>query len=405
MIKKIISYFNKNNINEYCNIAPQDEEIAVYFAGNKKQLYQIEQWLNVFEEFNKQKKVAFIFKNRRVFEYFYEKKDFNFNIYFINTLKRLVDFFNESSIREIFYVNNSFRNFHSLINNKAVHIHINHGESEKISTFSNQVKSYDYVYIVGDAAYNKYMLNLVNIDKNKFIKVGRPQIEYIKPVEIETYGKKVILYAPTWEGGFDEMNYSSIMKYGEKIIDTLIEEGYFILYKPHPFTGSRNKEYKKINEKIINKLKNYEYAKVFLDENILNLYPKVDLAIFDNSATIIDFLIFDRPFLLTEMFDDSSTRGIIPVIKYAGENLNDKNIENLAKIVKNNIENDEFKEIRNKIKKYYLGDFDYFNKESTKTFIKTSLDLLEKQKELLKDLGEKQEEFNNTIIRKIKDEY
>jgi len=405
MIKKIISYFKKNKVKEYEDKGPGEEEVVIYFAGNKKQLYQIEQWLNVFREFNKQKKVAFIFKNRRVFEYYYEKEDFEFNLYFINTLKKLVNFFNESSIRQIFYVNNSFRNFHSLINNKAVHIHINHGESEKISTFSNQVKAYDYVYIVGDAAYNKYMLNLVNIDKNKFIKVGRPQIEYIEPVEIETYGKKVVLYAPTWEGGFEDMNYSSIMKYGEKIVETLIEEGYFILYKPHPFVGSRDREYKRINEKIISRLENYKYAAVFPKGNILNLYPKVDLAIFDNSATIIDFLIFDRPFLLTEMFDDSSTRGIIPVIKYAGENLNDENIDNLKNIINNNLEKDEFKDMRNKIKKYYLGDFDYFNKESTKTFINTSLELLEKQKELLKELGEKQKEFNKSIIQKIKDEY
>jgi len=402
MIKKIISYFKKNHIvgDNYQNSS--NEEIIVYFAGNKKQIYQIQQWMDLFKEFNKQKKISFVFTNKRVYEH-YMQKGMEFDFYLLPSLIDVINFYNKHNVKLVFYVNNNHRNFYSLLNNKVLHIHINHGESEKISTFSNQVKAYDYVYIVGDAAYNKYMLNLININPNKFVKVGRPQIEYINPIDFDSKGKKVVLYAPTWEGGFSEMNYSSIVKYGEKIIDKLINDGYYILYKPHPFVGSRDKQYKKVNLKIIEKLENYEYSKVFLEGNILNLYPKVDLAIFDNSATIIDYLIFDKPFLLTEMFNDS--RGIVPVIKYAGEIVNDTNIENISDIIKNNLEKDEFKDIRKKIKRYYLGDFDYFNKGSTKAFINTSLELIQKQEKLLNDLKQKQEEFNKTILQKIKDEY
>ena len=47
------------------------------------------------------------------------------------------------------YVNNSNRNFQSLNNPRMLHVHVNHGESDKLSSFSNQVKAYDRVFVAG----------------------------------------------------------------------------------------------------------------------------------------------------------------------------------------------------------------------------------------------------------------
>jgi len=398
LLKKTKSYIRQKNLPEI-NLK-SDGEIVIYFAGNKKQLYQIEQWLHLFKELNKFYKVSFVIKNYRVIEYFNKDIFKDFEIKYIPKLVNLIEFYKLNNHKIILYVNNNNQNFQSLINNKAMHIHINHGESEKISTFSNQVKAYDYVFIVSDAAYNKYKLNLNKIDMDKFIKVGRPQIEYIHPIELPKTDKKVVLYAPTWEGGYSDMNYSSIIKFGPQIISTLIKNNYFIIYKPHPYVGARDKQYKKVQKEIIKKLESYSDSLVMLQGEILGVYPHTDIAIFDNSATVIDYLSMEKPYIITEFTNNDSLESMI---LHGGEILTNKNISQLDKILSDELQNDPKKNIRNKVKKYYLGDFDYANKESTKTFIKTIGDIIKERDHLIEQLTKKQKEFNENITNILKE--
>ena len=407
MLKKIIkqtkSIFKKNKStkNKIELNMNSSAEVVVYFAGNKKQLYQIEQWMHIFTELNKHHKICFIIKNHNVIEYFNSEKFKDFEVRYIKKLADLIEFYKQNNHKVVLYVNNSNHNFLSLINNRALHIHINHGESEKISSFSNQVKAYDYVFIVSDAAYNKYKLNLNKINMDKFIKVGRPQIEYTIPLKnFPSTNKKIVLYAPTWEGGYSDMNYSSIIKFDKQIISTLIENNYFIIYKPHPYVGSRDKQYKNAQKELIKQLQNYPDSYIMLEGDILSLYPYTDISIFDNSATVIDYLSMNKPYIITEFENNDSLKSMV---LYGGEILTNKNISDLAQILDNEIKKDPKKNIRNKVKKYYLGDFDYSKKESTKTFINKIGEIIEERDKLISDLKKKKEEFNENISNILKE--
>ena len=60
---------------------------------------------------------------------------------------------------------------------------------------------------------------------------------------------KIVLYAPTWEGFYQEVNYTSVNEYGVAMIEALLsQEGIHVIFKPHPFTGSRKN--KVINESL-----------------------------------------------------------------------------------------------------------------------------------------------------------
>jgi len=393
------------------NISLVGYEVGLYFAGSMKNIYQIEQWLKVLKELDKRKKIAIIVRNKEVYDWVEQNTDFT--CIYCKTIDDLLNVYENNNFKCILYVNNGFKNFQSLINNKALHVHINHGESEKVSTFSNQAKAYDYVFIVGDAAFDKYNLNLIKKDMNKFIKVGRPQLEWIEKalpipqeklmvtVENEVIKKrKVVLYAPTWEGTHEAMNYSSLEKMGRQIIQFLLNEpNYYVIYKPHPNTGSRSKIIDKINKEIIKLLENSEKGHVVLEGDINSLYEHVDIAIFDNSAVAIDYLYVDKPMIMTDMFHKAEkTRINKPIITKCARLINENDVFYLNLILEKEINEDPLKNIRKKIKNYYLGDFNYHRKESTKMFISKIMEIIKERDELLKELEQINEKHSYTNI-------
>ena len=89
----------------------------------------------------------------------------------------LMDLYRVLQPKAIIYPNNGLRNFQSLIWPEAVHIHVNHGESDKVSMVSNQAKAYDKVFVAGEAAVRRHRAALVDFDESTLVKVGRPQLD------------------------------------------------------------------------------------------------------------------------------------------------------------------------------------------------------------------------------------
>ncbi len=371
---------------EQINKEYNEYKIAIYFSGKKNHIYQVEQWLNIFEELNKYYKIVFVVRKKNVFKYFIEYN--KFPAIYCNSINDLVNTYDENNFKVILYVNHGLQNFQSLMYNRALHIHINHGESEKTSTISNQAKAYDYVFIVGDAAYDKYKLNLIKKDMSKFVKIGRPQLDFIERVNLPLpKDKKIILYAPTWEGTHDSMNFTSLNDFGMSIVQQILDaQDYFLIYKPHPNTGSRDERTKSINSAIIKLIDSHKDGLVILDGDINSIYEHVDLAIFDNSAVAIDYLQCDKPMLITEALLKIRDIQHEPKLKNAGKIIFSSDIKEINNIIFKEILNDSYRDARNSIKKYYLGDFNYQDKESSNYFIQKIIDAVKLQTKLEKKL-------------------
>ena len=422
---KTVKHIFSTVINEIpvANASLSHYEIALYFAGGMGNIYQVEQWVNTLNVLDKQKKIVLIVRIKEVYEWV--QKNTDFVVVYCRTIADLTKVYEENNFKCILYVNHGFKNFQSLIVGDALHVHINHGESDKTSTITNQSKAYDYVFIVGDAAYDKYNLNLIKKNMENFIQVGRPQLDHIEeiaPFDIEKLRKetpsktdmeelklsninskrnkvvssgfnnslkKVILYAPTWEGTHDSMNFTSLNDYGMSLVEQLVNHpDYYLVYKPHPNTGSREASTKTINNAIIKLLNSHKGGEAILDGDINSLYKHIDLAIFDNSAVAIDYLQVDKPMIMTDMFHRIKDRKSNPTITKAARMLSSPDVYSIPMIVKDEIENDTLCRERNIIRKYFLGDFDYSKKESTKKFVSTILDIVEERDRLVEDLVE-----------------
>jgi len=375
--------FNINNISEK---ELNSTKIYIYFSGGMGQTYQINQWIDTFKELNKKHKLLIVVRDFAVYKYW--KNLLPFNLVYFHYLNDFMSFYETYNPKVIIYVNNGYQNFQSLIYQKAMHIHINHGESDKSSDHSNQVKAYDYIFVHGPNGYNNYMKYLIKLDEDQLVQTGRPQLDFIKPISLDTKGRKVIIYASTWEATHKSMKYTSVDRYGKKIVDSIIDsDKYFFIYKPHPNIGANDNNVKEVNDYIINRTKKSKFAITITDEDVNNIYPLVDFAIFDMSSIMTDYLNVDKPFILADVFDATVHNVNDYNILKACNRLTDDNIDDLLNIIENEMINDPMKSKRVIIKELYLGN--YKKGDSIKKFINSISEIVtqrDREVALLKDI-------------------
>ncbi|SFV59295.1 putative integral membrane protein [hydrothermal vent metagenome] len=362
-------------------------EVALHFNAPVSSIYQIEQWIPTLEELNSRVKVAIIVRRKSSFQWLIEHT--NFSIIFAHTQNDLVNSYEENNFKCILYVNNGVQNFQSLAYRNALHVHINHGESEKTSTISNQANAYNYLFVVAKAGYDKYRLNLLEKNMQKFIEIGRPQLEHIPKIAPFNTDRKVILYAPTWEGTHKSMNYSSLGEFGIEMVKQIVDSNrFYLVYKPHPNTGFNDKQVKIADEEITAILQKSPYGEVIKSGDINSLYEHINIAIFDNSAIAIDYLAVDKPMIMTDMFYRVKDRQSKPTIIKAAFMLSKERSGDILEIVDRELREDSLKKEREKIKRYFLGDKNYKEGESTEAFISQVMDIMEKRDEALRRLKE-----------------
>jgi len=481
--------------------APVNPEVAIYFEGASNNLYQIQQWVTPFTKLQQRHSILILARHKPIYDWVNSNTDIP--CIYLRTIDDLQTFYDTNTeIKCILYVNHSFKNFQSLINNNVLHVHINHGESDKTSTTTNQVKAYDRVFLVADAALQKYTRNLIEYDVNKFIMVGRPQLDGVVKIEKPDTERKIILYAPTWEGTHHSMNFSSIERFGKQIVDTVIntdaeaealaeikekkailaqikndvkaaakakikadteiheqqnnestvneplntdssdhfspsettatlntdssdhlspsettepidieqmeedhlaeateimqgleDKGYYLIYRPHPRTGTRDPKFKTLNNKLKAMVKASKYAHLDADSDSLSLCEIADYAIFDNSAVTVDYLKYDKPFILSDLFENQTgTRSDKPIITKAAPCINDDTINSLGEIIREELKNDNYKELRNEVRKQFIGN--YTEGESTAKFIEEVTKVINTRDDLVRQRSKNAEDYN-----------
>ena len=388
-----------------------EASIAVYFDGKMNQIYQINVWIACFKQLDLKHPIVILVRDTSVFKHLIETTDFS--VVLAVTINDVTKFYENNNFKCILYVNHAARNFQSLIQNKSFHIHINHGESDKLSTITNQAKAYDFVFITGPAAFNRYKFNLIRKDMKRFVQIGRPQLEHIDRIEnisfnyvtttnnsdliepesqetelmIEKDDMITLLYAPTWEGTHDSMNYSSIDWIGKKIIKVLLAHPRIrLIYKPHPNTGSRKENVKKANQEIIKMVKESPDAAYIDKGDVLSLFAFTDIALFDNSTVAIDYLKISKPMLITDTFERINSIMDKPLILSAAKIIGDEDIDGIIPTLFEQTKEDPYKLKREKVKSHYLGKFDYNNGESTAAFISAIENAMDERDELVKNL-------------------
>ncbi|MDO2936055.1 CDP-glycerol glycerophosphotransferase family protein [Paeniglutamicibacter sulfureus] len=289
---------------------PVAAEVVVYFSDVVNKAYQLEQWLPTLEKLHQTHRVVLVFRKVPSFRHF--RKLTGLPKIFVRRLDDLVNLYESNNFKLCLYVNNGVANFQSLSTAKPVHVHINHGESDKLSMVSNQAKAYDKIFVAGPAAIERHRAVLLDFDLDRLITVGRPQLDTHFASELPAFHGRTFMYAPTWEGENDANNYTSMDVFGEKIVEALIAlPNTRVIYKPHPrIPTSTNPAIAGAHDHIRAMLEeqNAVGGQHLIAEsfNILALFNDVDGLITDVSSVGLDYLYLhpEKPLILTDRRDD-----------------------------------------------------------------------------------------------------
>lgn len=221
--------------------APGSLQCGLYFADDPINAYQVRQWYEPMRRLSETRPVTLLVRKPRAALDLLA--DCPLPIVLATNMPEQEGFLSSHPVKILFYVNNSKENFLPLRFTEPLHIHLSHGESDKTSMASNQLKAYDYAFVAGAASRNRIQRQLQNFDGGHLREIGRPQLDVPRNRrQMPNDGRTVVLYAPTWEGDRAAMAYGSIISHGETIVAQLLADpGFRLIYRPHPRVGIRDK--------------------------------------------------------------------------------------------------------------------------------------------------------------------
>lgn len=207
------------------------EQLIRYFQA---QVFNVEDCISVYCKYYKEIEKTFTEKFNK----------YNIQFKFIKKNSDLV--FNNGKI--VFYLFNAQSNCRIVANRNLIHVFVTHGESHKLASVKPIIRIYDYVVTSGDVGIDRYLKSGIftpfDIRNGKVIKLGNTFIgqNYFQ-FDVNSHSA---VYAPTWEGGIPEENYSSINnETTHKIIRFCKIKKIDILYiQTHPNLGHRDHKYK-----------------------------------------------------------------------------------------------------------------------------------------------------------------
>ena len=230
------------------------------------------------------------------------------------------------------------------------YVHITHSSAETSTYCLYSLDFFDAVFLNGEHQIRD--IRELENKRNTIIKdlyvVGNPYLDELskmkETITKENNNKKTILIAPSWG-----MN-CLFRRFGEKLLDNIINSDYNIIIRPHPQSLISDKD-------IIDKFQNrYKYKNnVEWDFNRVNIYSlsKADIMISDFSGVIFDYaFLFEKPVIIPSFtFDKRGTDAIeideevwtfetIPKISFK---LDENNFSNISQIIEDSINNETLK--------------------------------------------------------------
>lgn len=154
------------------------------------------------------------------------------------------------------FVSNIGNNIHLLRVPGLRSAFIGHGDSDKSASANPYSKVYDEVWVAGPAGADRYLRAGVGLRPEALVEVGRPQVELVRSGDGERSGVPTLLYAPTWEGWSDEQDYCSIATHGLGLVRAALSSSppVRLIYRPHPYTGRRNRSVAQAHRRIVDML-------------------------------------------------------------------------------------------------------------------------------------------------------
>lgn len=363
--------------------------VIAYFADDPTRSYQLVSWLAVLEILHAQHPVAIVVRDPDSATALRART--SLPVLSAPSFPELTALYDELDARVVLYCNNSMLNFQSLLNGRMLHVHINHGESDKQSMASNNAKAYDRVFVAGQAAVQRHQAGLLEFDTTRLVRVGRPQLD-LRPAALLTPSpRRTVLYAPTWEGDAEYNDYTSLDTRGTDLVRAILAvPDVRLVYKPHPKVAtSLTPAVRAAHREILALVDDADRREpaaghvAIVNGDILAVLPDCDAMVTDVSSVGLDWLYLrtEKPIFLTDRHHDAERlRAEVPVSRCA-DVVDDEDAAELTALIADRLEHDEHHLARVAMRHHYFDDLQVG--ESTVRFLEAVSELVALRDRLL----------------------
>ena len=334
---------------------------VLYWRADPGTSYQIEMWLPYLEQLGKPFVVVV-----RTSENFAEAIALTDRpVLHCRRLPELDDIM-VPSVKTVFYVNNAAANTQMVRFPGITHIMLNHGDSDKAPSFNPVSRMYDYNFVAGQAAVDRFAANKVAVPPGQLVIVGRPQVEHITTARarISEIGRPYVLYAPTWAGFTADAQYSSL-GVGVDLVKRLIKRGCNVIFRPHPY-AYRTPSYVLACRDICAALAadarpgtdHHFGVEAETEMSIVDCFNLSDALISDVSSVASDYLQSEKPLALTVVHvDPDAYVKEFPLARAAYlVTVTDNSLPDVESALDTMLTADPLATLRGELKTYYLGD-------------------------------------------------
>ena len=340
-----------------------DAHVLAYYADDPTRSYQLIQWLEALEVLHAHHNVAIVVRDAEVAGIV--RRRTSLPVHLVVGFPELTELYAALDAKVVLYCNNSPLNFQSLVDGRKLHVHINHGESDKQSMASNNSKAYDRVFVAGEAAVRRYLDGLLDFDASRLVRIGRPQLDLRPDRIIAPSPRRTVLYAPTWEGDAEYNDYTSVDTIGPEVVRRILAiEDVRVVYKPHPKVSTSLTPAIRAGHAEILDLVAAAAAREpdaghtsVVTGDILAVMPDCDAMVTDVSSVGLDWLYLctDKPIVITDRHRDGDRfRDEVPVGRCA-DVIDESTVSGLTELLSTRLRHDELHLDRLAMRHYYFG--------------------------------------------------
>ncbi|SCL32600.1 CDP-Glycerol:Poly(glycerophosphate) glycerophosphotransferase [Micromonospora nigra] len=213
------------------------------------------------------------------------------------------------SLRAAFYVNHGAKNSHCIRFTQLTHVQLHHGDSDKAPSANPVSAIFDRIFVAGQAAIERYARAGVDIPAEKFVVVGRPQVEAIevRPEPARGLANPTVLYTPTWTGHHADANYCSL-PVAETLLRRLLDRGATVILRAHPYTTQNPTSARQL-ARLTDLLaadrartgRPHVFGAASRALTLTECVNRADALVSDVSGVISDWLYSGKPYAVTDM--------------------------------------------------------------------------------------------------------
>jgi hypothetical protein len=208
------------------------------------------------------------------------------------------------SVRAAFYLAYGEKNTNLLRDPNLRHIMLAHGDSDKATSASALIRVFDETWVAGQAGVDRFAKAGVAMPAERFVVIGRPQVSGLA---VGPTGQQpvVILYAPTFEGYYEQTTHSSLDTMGVDLVRRLLADRpeVQVWFRPHPSSGVLRPSMLTAIDTITDLLKAAPGGHLVSTgggSSIAECLVRADVLVSDVSSVVSDYLQTERPVIVCD---------------------------------------------------------------------------------------------------------